>query len=132
MANKFRGEVSFDAGEVSYTLCFTSNSLCELEGELGDMSIVEFLTQLQDPKTIRNTNIRKFFWAGLRARHPDMTQTKAGDIMDADPHAALRAAMKAYGLHYGVEEEIQKEIPQKPGRSSPAKKSEKDGIGLLS
>lgn len=132
MANKFRGEVSFDAGEKSYTLCFTSNSLCELEGELGNLSIVEFLTQLQDPKTIRNTNIRKFFWAGLRARHPDMTLARAGDIMDADPHEALSSAMKAYALHYGVEEELQGESPPKPGRSSPAKKTEKDGIGLLS
>lgn len=132
MANKFRGEVSFEAEGESYTLCFTSNSLCELEGELGEMSIVEFLTQLQNPKTIRNTNIRKFFWAGLRARHPDMTLAKAGDIMDADPHKALSAAMKAYALHYGVEEELQNEVPPKPGRSSPAKKSEKDGTGSAS
>lgn len=81
MANAQRGEVGFEAGGRSYTMCFSINSLCEMEDVLGT-GVHEFCRQLV-AGDVRLTTIRAAFWAGLREHHPDVSLTDAGNLIHA-------------------------------------------------
>lgn len=76
MANPARGEVSFKVADTRYTLKFSTNAICELEEHLnkGLNVIVANMERL--------TTVRALLWAGLRAKHPDMTIEKAGELID--------------------------------------------------
>ncbi|HEY8342927.1 MAG TPA: hypothetical protein VIK75_08050 [Calditerricola sp.] len=72
-ANKHRGEVELKAGDKTYVLRYTTNSLVRLEDELGKpaMELGESFHEA-----------RALFWAGLLHAHPDLTMEQAGEIMD--------------------------------------------------
>jgi hypothetical protein len=74
MANPNRGEVELKAGDKTYTLAFTINSVCELETML-DKSVGEVVADMG-----RVSVVRAVLWAGLRHHHKvDLEQ--AGQIM---------------------------------------------------
>lgn len=79
MANAHRGDVGFEVGDQSYTLRYTINALCEMEGALG-MGVQDFCRHLV-AGDVRLTNIRAAFWAGLRSHHPDLSLAQAGDLL---------------------------------------------------
>lgn len=67
--------------EKTFTLRFTTNSLCELEEAVGsDFSAV--IERFGDEKRQSIKFLRNVFWAGLRENHPDVTTKRAGQIID--------------------------------------------------
>lgn len=96
MANPHRGEVSFDADGTLYTLHFSTNAFCELEAEMG-VGLMQIAALLDKPEKLSMQNLRLLFWAGLRDRHPDISLTDAGRIMDAFGMLdAIQLAAKAF------------------------------------
>lgn len=79
MANPHRGDTDIQAGDRSYTLCFSSNAVCEME-EHFDRPIAEIGTMLD--AGARFSDLRAVFWHGLRRHHPDLSLEDAGDVMD--------------------------------------------------
>lgn len=77
MANPHRGEVTFKVADAEYTLVFSTNAICELEERL-DKGLNAIVANME-----RLTTVRAMLWAGLRAKHPDITITKAGEMIDA-------------------------------------------------
>lgn len=74
MANPHMGEVSLKAGDATYTLVLTINSICDVEEEtgrnlLGDLS--------------RLATLRLMLYAALKEKHPAITIAEAGNIIAA-------------------------------------------------
>lgn len=69
MANKSKGQISFDADGKTYILQFTINSLCELEDKA--LSTIN-----------RFASTRAMMWAGLLKNHPSISLQEAGDLIE--------------------------------------------------
>lgn len=76
MANPARGEVALTVADTEYTLKFSTNAICELE-ELQNKGLNEIVQDLE-----RLSTVRALLWAGLRAKHPDVTLKGAGELID--------------------------------------------------
>lgn len=76
MANPARGEVAFRVADSEYTLKFSTNAICELEERL-DKGLNTIVANME-----RLTTVRALLWAGLRAKHPDVTIAQAGEMID--------------------------------------------------
>lgn len=77
--NSKRGAVSFEAGGKSYHIAMTTNAMVAYQ-DAADETLLHGLGELQkDPSDMRR--VRRMVWAGL-SHVPDMTEDKAGDIMD--------------------------------------------------
>lgn len=76
MANPEKGEVAFKAADAEYTLRYSTNAICELEDHLG-RGLNAIVADLE-----RVSTVRALLWAGLRAKHPEITLKAAGEIMD--------------------------------------------------
>lgn len=130
MANRSKGEVSFEANGQSYTMRFSANALCELEDAL-DMGVTAVAIQMSSPENLRMRTVRAVLWAGLRDHHPNITQQEAGElVMEITFPKALELIGKAFEIAF--HQEPVKVRPQKPGQASPAEKTESAGTGLLS
>lgn len=128
MANRFKGEVSFRAGDIEYTMRFSANALCELEDAIG-MGVNAVATQLADPSSLRLKMVRSVFWAGLRDRHPDMTIKHAGDLItELSLTKAMELVSDAFTLAFAREAEAH---PPQPGEAGPAK-TDQAGTGSAS
>jgi len=88
MANPLRGETELKAGEKSYTLAFTINSVCELEDKL-DRPLTDIVADMG-----RISVVRAVLWAGL-LHHQKMTIEEAGDVMHEAGAAAAAQAINA-------------------------------------
>jgi hypothetical protein len=75
MANPHRGEKSVTIGDKTFTLVFTTNTICEVEDAL-DKGILEIQQQFG-----RLSVLRSLLWAGLREKHPEITLKAAGDLL---------------------------------------------------
>jgi len=129
LANKNKGEVSFEANERSYTMRFSANALCELEDVLN-MGVNDVAEQMSKPKNLRIKTVRGIFWAGLRDHHPEITIQKAGDIIqDISLPRCLELIGKAFNLAF---QDSTKVRPQQPGSVVPATTDAIDGTGLHS
>ena len=82
MANSEKGEVSFEALGITWTLHFSTNALCELEDASGK-SAVELANSLADESKAKISTLRLMVWAGLKSCHSDITTEKTGDVIDA-------------------------------------------------
>lgn len=80
MANRVRGEVAFEASGKTWTLRYSTNSLCELEDALG-LPVNKIIAGLQDRDNVRIKTIRAVVWAGLRDRHAEITLAEAGELI---------------------------------------------------
>lgn len=81
MANKERGEVSFDLDGEAYTLRFSTNAMCELEDATG-VPVLQLANSLQDETSVSIKTLRAMFAAGLSDSR-SVTAPQAGDIIDA-------------------------------------------------
>lgn len=91
MANKDRGEVTLQAGDVTHIIRFTINSLCNLEDAMG-MPITKIGTELDagaKTKTIKLGTLRTILKHGLIE---EKTLDEVGDIIG---EAGLPAVMTA-------------------------------------
>lgn len=74
-ANPHKGEIDIKAGSKTYTLCFTSNAIVQIEKLLGVSSIGEARLSSYD-------TVRTVIWGGLQKHHDDVDLIGAGDVMD--------------------------------------------------
>lgn len=79
MANPLKGEVDLVAGETTYTLRMSMNSIAQLEQAL-DKSVNEISALLSDAGNVRIWLWRATLWAALQANHKGTTLEQAGDI----------------------------------------------------
>lgn len=81
MANKQRGEVSFEADEKTWTMKIDTNAMCEIE-ELAGKPIAEVGQLLANPKTASMQLIRTVFLGSLKHYHDGLGVREVGEIMD--------------------------------------------------
>jgi hypothetical protein len=117
MANKIRGEVSFESptGE-SFTLKYDVNALCELEDML-DMGIPEFASVFKESGKIRLKHVRAAFWAGLRHHRPEVSLSHAGNLMMAI--GGMAAALDLIG------EAFSRTFPESDGKEDGGERPQK-------
>lgn len=80
MANRELGEISFEAGNKDYFLCYSPNACCEFEDAAG-ITIVEMAQTFNDPSDLKFSMLRHLFWAGLLDCKPDISLKEAGEVM---------------------------------------------------
>lgn len=121
MINPLKGETSVKAGDVSYVLRYTANSLCELENALN-MNLAEIGAMFSRPQSMRISTMRTLFWAGLIDAQPAMTEKVAGDIMTSMgiPNTLIEV-MKAFTAAFPVSEATSEENPPKARRRGTGK-----------
>lgn len=94
MANKERGEVAVQIGKQSFTLCFSTNAIAEIE-QVGDASIMVLMAQYVTEGRAATT--RLMLWGALRKFHPEISLLEAGDMLDDCTHEESRAIGEATG-----------------------------------
>lgn len=116
MANPLKGEVSFTADGVAYTLVFTTNAIIALEDKISlpISRIGELLAN------IGAREMRTMFWAALLDRH-GVTEDEAGAIMDA-----VGGIVPASEL---VTDALVKAMPQEEARGTARPRKPAVGIG---
>lgn len=92
MANAVRGQVSLEAGGTTYTLCLSTNALCELEDATGES--VAAITERMNGSGVHMKTVRVLVWAALQDHHPDIDLKGAGNVITA---AGMKATMEAVG-----------------------------------
>ena len=80
MANKERGEVSFEALGKSWTMKIGTGAMCEMEDTLGK-GISEISQELSG-KSVKLSLLRTIFWASLQRHHAGTTLQECEDIID--------------------------------------------------
>jgi hypothetical protein len=114
MANPFKGEVSFTAGEDSYKLSFSANALAELEDAL-DMNVSQIGDVMQDTAKFRLSMLRTVFLCGMMDCQPDVTPEKVREIFRLmSVPEAIQLVGKAFALAFPAQEG-DKPDPRKPG-----------------
>lgn len=116
MANAYKGEVSFKAGEESHVLSYSANALAELEDMLGGISVNEIGALMADPAKIRMTTMRTIFHAGLLDRQPDLDAKGAKAIFaKLGPTECVGLIVKAFAAAFPEAKEAEAN-PPKPGQ----------------
>lgn len=82
MANKARGEVSFEAFDETWTMKVDTNAMCEIEDQTG-VGIAKVGALLSNPETASIKLLRAVLWGSLQSKHPGTSLKKAGDLIDA-------------------------------------------------
>lgn len=122
MANPYRGEVEWKVGGKTYTVCFDTNAVCNIEAELGK-SIIEISNELMDPERRRVSTMRAVFLGAMRRNHKDLTLEEVGDLMSAHGLAkSVEVLSKA--IEAGFQ---QPEAGQEPSKNPP--KGRRAGTG---
>lgn len=81
MANRERGEVSFEASGKTWTMKFDTNAMCEIE-DLTGKGIAEVGRLLGNEKTASMTLMRAVFCGALQAHHEGTSLRDAGSLID--------------------------------------------------
>lgn len=81
MANRERGEVSFEASDKTWTMKLGTNAMCEIEEATGK-GMAEIGELLSNDKTATIGLMRVVFWGALHAFHQDLTTAQAGELID--------------------------------------------------
>lgn len=112
MANKERGEMSFVAGDVTYTLAFSIDAICHMEEATGK-GVIALTREFADPSKISVSVARAALWAGLRENHPGITLQQAGELIPAAGGLAV--------IMEHVAAAITAAFPRPDGKSRPRK-----------
>ena len=122
ISNSLKGETTVKAGDVSYVLRYTANSLCALE-DAFDKSVSELSDMFSKPSNMRISTMRKLFWIGLIDAQPQVTEVVAGEIMTkAGLDVSLIKVMEAF------QEAFPKAKQEDEGNQNP-RKARRAGIG---
>lgn len=81
MANRERGEVSFEASGQTWTLKVGTNTMCDLEEQTGK-AIAEIGELLGSKQGGRITLMRQVFCAALQSYHEGLSPKDCGDLID--------------------------------------------------
>lgn len=121
MANKHKGQVSFEAGGKTYTLRLDVNALIELQDALGFEDDEKFLAYCSNLNGIRR--VRTFLTQALQLSHQGTTEQEVGDIItDLGLDEANRLLVRALQWAF-PEPDPQAKAPKGKGRSPGASSS---------
>lgn len=115
MANRHRGQASFEADGKTWLVSFSANALCELEDVL-DMRVSEIAEAMGDPKGMRLKTARAVFWAGLQDNHPEVDVKAAGNLMTGRIPEAMGVVGRAFALAFPEATAGADVDPPKPGQ----------------
>ena len=88
MTNPHKGEVELKAGDQVYTLRYSIDAICSLEGTVGKGFAV-IATEMSDVSKMTLTMVRQVLHAGLQERHPDVSLKQAGELIIGAGGAAV-------------------------------------------
>lgn len=115
MANRERGEVTFDACGQTWVLRYSTNALCALEGAIGKGALAA-ANEMVEPGSVQMSTLRAMMWAALSERHPAVDLKKAGELIDALGFVEAGAKLgEAFQLTFPVADEDAGE----PGKPNP-------------
>jgi hypothetical protein len=124
--NRHRGTYDLNLGDEVYTICYSINSICDLEEALGEngrpRSVTKIAEDLNDPDKLSLRFVRAFLWSGLR-KHHDMSIEACGDLIEK------------YGLPVVLEQLVTGFVgafPVGDGRPRTAERTSPAGNGLNS
>lgn len=80
MANSERGEVDLKVGDKTYTLCFTTNSIAEIEGLQEGKAFTSIAVNWMAKQDL--STLRLLTFGALRKHQPALSLFDAGDIID--------------------------------------------------
>ena len=135
MANREKGEVSFEVDGTSYTLSIDLNAMVALEEYFSTPDKdVTFQDVVQQMNRGRMKYLRAFLWQALRKHHPDMTLEQAGALVNAADSSMLKSLGDStipdpqYVSALGLDHKDAGTRPQRKARADGAV----DGIGTVS
>jgi len=95
MANPEKGEVDLKVGDKTYTLCFTTNSISEVEALSGGEAFTAIAVQWMQRQDI--STLRLLTFGALRKHHDKLSLFDAGDIIDEIGTAGFETLGAALG-----------------------------------
>ncbi|TGN89423.1 hypothetical protein EOW77_0003605 [Bradyrhizobium yuanmingense] len=134
MANKYKGEIAFTAGEDSFVLRFSANAVVAIEDEF-DQTINQLGKLMSDPEKLRLSVVKKMFCIGLADHYaetrPEIDRGAAETIFGRlGPVEAtslvVNAFTSAFELADGGQAAAAKNPPQAPAETTA------DGTGSVS
>lgn len=134
MANKYKGEVSFKAGDEEYVLRFSANAIVNMEDKF-DMPIKQVGEIMGDADKLRMSTVRTIFCAGLVDHYaetrPEIDEARAMLIFARlSPVEATALVVKTFNAAWGVEEGGQAAPAANP--PPPAGEAASNGTGAAS
>lgn len=81
MANKQRGEISFEANGQTWTMKVGTHAMCEIEDATGK-TIAEIGNLMGNTKTASMKLLRAVFWGSLQHHHEGISMKDAADLID--------------------------------------------------
>jgi tRNA A-37 threonylcarbamoyl transferase component Bud32 len=125
MANKVKGQRTFQVGNDTYTVHFDFNALAELEDATG-MTVPQISEQMQDTSKISIKFIRSLMWAGLLKHHGLCLEEVGELISQGNMNDMFVAAGEAFATSMLTEEQIKElEAQQKAGQKKVAIQAQK-------
>jgi hypothetical protein len=94
VTNPQKGDVTFEAGNKSYTLRYSHLALVKLE-KLLDKGLMKIMREIdtwrENPDDMRVGMVVALLWAGLQKHHPKITVDEAAELLDEMDGGAARA-----------------------------------------
>jgi hypothetical protein len=132
MANKIKGQRSFEVNGEKYTNHFDFNALAELEDATGmdTTEVMKELDRMRQEERISIRLLRTLTWSGL-LRHHDLSIKEVGELMsEADLVQLSTAVGEAFATSLMTEEEWEKlQKKQKEAMKQQAIQSQKKKNG---
>jgi hypothetical protein len=132
MANKIKGQRSFEVNGEKYTIHFDFNALAELEDATGmdTTEVMKELDRMRQEERISIRLLRTLTWSGL-LRHHDLSIKEVGELMsEADLVQLSTAVGEAFATSLMTEEEWEKlQKKQKEAMKQQAIQSQKKKNG---
>lgn len=136
MANKYKGEIGFEAGGEQFVLRFSANAIVNIE-DAFDKSISKIGESMRDPDMVRMADMRRMFCIGLmdhyaETGHP-MEEERAKQIFSQiRPVDATTLVTRAFNAAFGAGDEGGQEAPA-PNPPPPAgEAAAESGTGTIS
>jgi hypothetical protein len=128
MANPHKGEYGFKVEDKEYVLRFTTDTICDLETELG-LPMIEIEQQSIGGK-LRMELVRTLFLAGLTDRQPDLAlDARRALFKELLPVDAVKHVATAWRAAFGVKDEEDAAGGQNPPQPA---QTEASGTGPVS
>ena len=125
MANKERGEVTFQVESESYTLRLDLNALCEVEAVMSTPErTVTWQQALQMAERNSLSAMRAILWAALRPHHPQMSITDVGLL--------IQRMGGIPGIARTLRDAVQASLPAPDGKGKRPQKARSGGTGTSS
>jgi hypothetical protein len=81
MSNSHLGKIDVRVDDKIWSLKFSINALCALEGELGSGQAVDIQRLIGESPSV--STLRTLFWAALQEHHAGVSKEDAGRLMNA-------------------------------------------------